>query len=132
MGCVFLCGLLCSASLFWFEGLEVEEGQNWLIILAKRGTKQTNQEGLVNLTCTLERTLEGRYGLKDCKSGEMNASLCRVGWSHGDQDISSVGILSSGFELTSPTILPFHCPRILISPIVGLFGCVLLCFGFFP
>ena len=57
---------MCSASLFWFEGLGVEEGQNWLISLVKKGTTPTDQEGLVNPTYTLERTLEGRYGPKDC------------------------------------------------------------------
>ena len=120
-GLCFLCGLLCSASLFWFEGLGVEEGQNWLIILVKRGTTQTDQEGFVNLAYTLAWALEGRYGLKDCISEEMNTSLCRVGWSHGDQAISSVGILSARVELTSPTSLPTHYLNNLMRPTISWF-----------
>ena len=33
---------------FGLKDLEVEEAQNWLINLVKRGTSQTDQEGLAN------------------------------------------------------------------------------------
>ena len=104
--------------------------------LADNPSKKRNHTkrsgGLVNLACTLVWALEGRYGLKDCLSGERNTSLCRVEWSHGDQARSSVGIFSSRVELTSLALLPFHCLSNLISPTVSWFGCVLFCFGLLP
>ena len=49
-----------------------------MIGLVKRGTTQTDQEGLVNMACTPERTLEGRYVLKECIT-EKGILPC-VGW----------------------------------------------------
>ena len=47
---------------FGLKDLGVEEAQNWLITLVKRGTSQTDQEGLANLLMhTLEST--GREGM---------------------------------------------------------------------
>ena len=62
----------------WVEDLGVEEGQNWMISLVKKGTSQTDQEGLVNPACTPGRTLEGKVWPGELCSSEGNTSLCWV------------------------------------------------------
>ena len=79
---------------------------------------------------TQEKT-RGKLWPRGLDSIDRNTSLCRVGWIHGDQARYSVGFISSGVELTSPAILPFHFLRSLIISIVGWFFFVLLCFGLF-
>ena len=80
---------------------------------------------------TRENT-RGKVWPEGLHNREMNTYLCRVGWIHGDQARYSVGIPTSGVDLTSPAILPFHCLSSLIILIVGWFSCVLVCFDLFP
>ena len=50
--CVFLVDFCNVHPCFSLKDIGVEEAQNWLIVLVKRGTSQTDREGLENSLCT--------------------------------------------------------------------------------
>ena len=51
-GCVYIVDYCDVHPCFGLKDLGVEEAQNWMINLVKRGTSQTDQEGLENPVCT--------------------------------------------------------------------------------
>ena len=63
--CVFLVGCCDVHPCFSLKDLGVEEAQNWLINLVKRGTSPTDQEGLEYHLCTPKRALEGKVWPKE-------------------------------------------------------------------
>ena len=51
-GCVYIVDCCDVHPCFGLKDLGVKEAHNWLINLVKRGTSQTDQEGLTDPLCT--------------------------------------------------------------------------------
>ena len=98
----------------------MEEAHNWLDEPSEEGNLTKYQEGLDNLLCTPERTLEGKVWPKGLSSIEGNTSLCWVCRYCGGQARSCVGVHSSMVELTSLANNPFHPFGSLINPNIAL------------